>query len=189
MLKNLIMTALRNFRKNWASFFINVFGLTVGLTSCLLITLYIKHELSYDQFQAKGSRIARVIMEYHFDGSGDSPKGNFTSTKVAPTFRRHFPEVQSAVRMSDPDRIVAFRDKRFTEKHFMYADSSFFDLFSMPLVRGDARSALSGQNKLVVTESTAKKYFGEDDPIGKVLTVGSDSVPPGGEPGRDLLGR
>ncbi|MDO6432978.1 ABC transporter permease [Flavitalea sp. BT771] len=177
MLKNLIMTALRNFRKNRVSFFINVFGLTVGLTSCLLITLYIKHELSYDQFQTNGSRIARVIMEYHFDGSGDSPKGNFTSTKVAPAFRKNFPEVQSAVRMTDPDRIVAYRDKLFKETHFMYADSSFFDLFSMPLVRGDVRSALSGQNKVVVTESTAKKYFGGEDPIGKVLMVGADSVP------------
>ena len=177
MLKNLIVTALRNFRKNWVSFFINVFGLTVGLTSCLLIALYIRHELSYDQFQVKGSRIARVIMEYHFDGSGDSPKGNFTSTRVAPVFVRNFPEVQSAVRMTDDDKVVGYKDKLFMEKRFMYADSSFFDIFSMPLVRGDAHTALSGRYKLVVTESTARRYFKEEDPIGKVLRVGTDSTP------------
>lgn len=177
MLKNLIVTALRNFRKNWASFFINVFGLTVGLTSCLLIALYIKHELSYDQFQVKGARIARVIMEYHFDGSGESPKGNFTSTKVAPVFVRNFPEVQSAVRMTDADRVVRYKDKLFMEKRFMYADSSFFDIFSMPLIKGDPHTALSGPGKLVVTASTARRYFNGEDPLGKVLRIGTDSTP------------
>jgi len=177
MFKNLFVTALRNFRKNWVSFFINVFGLTVGLTSCLLIALYIKHELSYDQFETKGSRIARVIMEYHFDGSGDSPRGNYTSTKVAPVFVRNFPEVQSAVRMFDPDKAVSYKDKLFLEKRFMYADSSFFDIFSIPLIKGDPHTALSGPRKVVVTETAAKKYFGGDDPLGKTLLVGTDSTP------------
>ncbi|MBN9382035.1 MAG: ABC transporter permease [Chitinophagaceae bacterium] len=177
MLKNLIVTALRNFRKNWASFFINVFGLTVGLTSCLLIALYIKHEVSYDQFQLKGSRIARVIMEYHFDGAGDTPKGNYTSTKVAPVFVRNFPEVQSAVRMYNPDKVVRYKDKLFMEKRFMYADSSFFDIFSMPLLKGDPHTALSGSGKLVVTESAARRYFNGEDPLGKVLQIGTDSTP------------
>ena len=144
MLKNLFMTAVRNFRKNRVSFGINVFGLTVGLTACLLIALYIKHELSYDQFQSKGPRIARVIMEYKFDGGGESQKGNFTSTKVAPTFVRNFPEVLSAVRMTDPDKVIGYKDRLFLEKHFMYVDSSFFDIFSMPLVKGDPHTALSG---------------------------------------------
>lgn len=177
MLKNLFITALRNLRKNRASAFINVFGLTVGLTSCLLIALYIRHELSYDAFEVKGSRIARVIMAYKFDGSADWTKGNFTSTKVAPAMVRNFPEVVSAVRMFDPDKVVGYGDKLFMEKHFMYADSSFFDIFTVPLLEGDPHTALSGRGKVVLSESTARKYFNGGDPMGKILRVGTDSTP------------
>ena len=176
MLKNWLITALRNFRKNKIYSAINVLGLTVGLTSCLLIALYIRFELSFDRFQEKGDRIARVIMEYHFDGAGETPKGNYTSTKVAPTFRQHFPEVVSAVRMTDAAPIVGYGEKLFTERRFMYADSSFFDLFSMPLLVGDARTALSGPKKIIVTQSAARRYFGANDPMGKLLRVGTDST-------------
>src|ERR1700754_4298880 len=117
MIKNWLRTALRNIRKNRTSSIINIFGLTVGLSSCLLIALFIRHELSYDDFELKGKRIARVIMEYRFSGSEGMQRGNFTSTKVAPTFRRNFPEVESAVRMTGRgDRIVGYADKLFTEK-------------------------------------------------------------------------
>src|SRR5258708_37366844 len=97
MIKNWLHTALRNIRRNPTSSFINIFGLTVGLSSCLLIALYIRHELSYDTFQEKGGRVARVIMEYLFDGRGEAPRGNYTITKFAPTFRRVFAQVQSSV--------------------------------------------------------------------------------------------
>ncbi|HVU56095.1 MAG TPA: ABC transporter permease [Puia sp.] len=177
MLKNLIITALRNFRKNRVSFFINVFGLTVGLTSCLLIALYIRHELSYDAFEVKGPRIARVIMEYKFDGSPDWGKGNYTSTKVAPAFVRNFPEVVSAVRMFNPSKVVGYGDKLFLEKGFMYADSSFFDIFTAPMLEGDPHTALSGTRRVVLSESTARKYFNREDPMGKTLLVGTDSTP------------
>src|SRR5580692_8586044 len=176
MLKNYLLTALRGFRKNWLATVINVLGLTVGLSSCLLITLFIRHELSYDDFEVRGGRIVRVIMEYRFDGGGEIQRGNFTATKVATTFRRVFPEVESAVRMADyREEIVSYGEKLFKERHFVYADSSFFDIFSMPLLRGDARSALSGPRKVVLTQSTARRYFGEADPIGKTLRVGTDS--------------
>jgi putative ABC transport system permease protein len=177
MFRNYLLTALRGFRKNRMAAVINVFGLTVGLSSCLLIALFIRHELSYDDFEAKGSRIVRVIMEYKFDGGGEFQRGNFTSTKVATTFRRVFPEVESAVRMADyRDEIVSYGEKLFKERHFIYADSSFFDLFSMPLLRGDVRSALSGPRKVVLTQTTARRYFGDADPIGKTLRVGTDST-------------
>ena len=92
MIKNWFRTALRNFRKNGMATAINIFGLTIGLSSCLLIALFIRHELSYDGFEVNGPRIARVIMEYRFDGGAEARRGNFTSTKVAPTFQRVFPE-------------------------------------------------------------------------------------------------
>ena len=148
----------------------------MGLSSCLVIALFIRHELSYDDFERKGDRIVRVIMEYRFDGGGEIQRGNFTSTKVATTFKRMFPEVEAAVRMTDRDRIVSYRDKLFSESRFFFADSSFFDAFSMPLLKGDARVALSGPMKVVLTESTARRYFGNEEPIGKILRVGTDSA-------------
>src|SRR5579863_6885359 len=133
MFKNYLLTALRGFRKNRLAALINVFGLTVGLSSCLLIALFIRHELSYDDFEVKGPRIVRVIMAYKFNGGDEFQRGNFTSTKVAPTFQRFFLEVESGVRMFDDDQIVNCRERLFSESHFMFADSSFFTLFSMPL--------------------------------------------------------
>ena len=176
MIKNWFRTALRNFRKNGMATAINIFGLTIGLSSCLVIALFIRHELSYDDFEANGPRIARVIMEYRFSGGGESRRGNFTSTKVAPTFRRVFPEVVSAVRMSENERIVRYADKLFYEKKFMFADSSFFDVFSFSLVRGDRKTALAGPKKVILTESTARRYFGDADPMGKLLRIGADSL-------------
>jgi putative ABC transport system permease protein len=175
MFKNYLLTALRGFRKNRMSALINVFGLTVGLSSCLLIALFIRHELSYDDFETKGPRIVRLIMAYKFNGGDEFLRGNFTSTKVAPTFQRVFPEVVSGVRMFDQDKIITCRERLFSESHFMFADSSFFTLFSMPLVRGDERSALSGPMKVVLTRSTARRYFGDEDPVGKSIRVGTDS--------------
>jgi putative ABC transport system permease protein len=176
MIRNWLLTAIRGFRKNKMATAINIFGLTVGLSSCLLIALFIRHELSYDDFERKGDRIVRLIMEYRFDGGGDIQRGNFTSTKVATTFNRVFPEVESAVKMWDLDAIVSYGEKLFDEHHFMYADSSFFAVFSMPLREGDARVALSGPRKVVLTESTARRYFGNGDALGKILRVGTDSV-------------
>ncbi|HEY6900117.1 MAG TPA: ABC transporter permease [Puia sp.] len=177
MLKNWLRTALRNIRKNKTSSAINILGLTVGLSSCLLIALFIRHELSYDSFEINGKRIARVIMEYRFSGTEGWQRGNFTSTKVAPTFKRTFPEVESAVRMTmRGDRIIGVGDRLFTEKRFMYADSSFFRIFSFPLLKGDPATALSGPKKMVLTESTVRRYFGADEPLGKLLRVGADST-------------
>src|SRR6516164_8358759 len=108
MLKNYLRTALRNLWKNRTSTVINLFGLTVGITSSLLICLYIRHELSYDRFQRKGDRIARVIMEYSFNGSNASNKGNYTSVRVATVFRQTFPEVESAVKMVKSEEILSY---------------------------------------------------------------------------------
>src|SRR5258708_2135920 len=176
MIKNWLLTALRNLRKNRTASAINIFGLTIGLSSCLLIALFIRHELSYDDFEAKGPRIVRSIMGYRFDGGGEVRYGNFNSTKVATTFKRVFTEIESAVRMTVRPRIVSYQEKLFTEDRFMFADSSFFLLFSMPLTKGDPNTALSGPKKVVLTESAARKYFGAVDPVGKLLRIGTDSV-------------
>jgi putative ABC transport system permease protein len=176
MFKNNFKIALRSLWKNKASSFINVFGLTSGLTACLLIALYVQHESSYDAFQPNGDRIARVIMEYSFDGSPESKRGNFTSTKVAPVFARTFPEVESSIRMTDNDIIVKYNDTQITEPNFMFADSTFFKIFDYHLLQGNAANALDGPNKVVLTQSTANKYFKNESPVGKILLIGSNET-------------
>jgi putative ABC transport system permease protein len=174
MLKHYFNIAWRNLRKNKVFSAINIIGLSIGLTCCLLMGLYVQHEMSYDDFQKKGDRIARVIMEISFGGSVS--KGNFTSTKVAPAFKKNFPEVESGVRMGQYSRIVRYDDKLFNEKRFVFADSTFFDVFTFPLLKGSTRDALSGPQKVVLTASTARRYFGNTDPIGKLIKVGSNAT-------------
>src|ERR1700744_5493231 len=130
MIKNYFKIAWRNLWKNKTASFINIFGLTIGLCSCLLIGLYIQHELSYDSFQKNGDRIVRVIMGYKFDGGTEFKKGNYTSARVAPIFKQTFPEVEAGIRMDDYDRVVQYKDKLIDEKLFIYTDPSFFDAFS-----------------------------------------------------------
>ena len=174
MFNNYFKIILRKLSKNKTASFINVFGLSVGITSCLLIALYIQHEASYDNFQKNGDRIVRLIMEYKFGGA-ESVKGNFTSVRVAPVLKRNFPEVESALRMEQSERVVSYANKLFTEKRFMYADSSFFNIFSFRLQNGNPRNCLLSPHSVVLTESAAHKYFGNENPVGKALKISSDS--------------
>jgi|SRR5882672_2766479 len=175
MFKNYFKTAVRNLLKNKTASVINIVGLTIGLVCCLLIALYIQHELSYDNFQANGDRIARIIMEYSFNGSSATGKGNFTSLRVAPVFKKTFPEVESGIRMAKYERVIHYEDKLISEKNFMYADSTFFNIFSFKLLTGDRHAVLAAPYNVVLSESTAKKYFGNENPVGKVFNVGNDS--------------
>ncbi|MGN6193396.1 MAG: ABC transporter permease [Ginsengibacter sp.] len=175
MFKNYFKIAWRNLIKNKVFSFINIAGLTIGLTCCLLIALYIHQQLSFDKFQKNGDRIARVIMQYNFNGSTESNEGNYTSVRVAAIFPKTFPEVEAAIKMTEYSRVVRYDNKMFDEKKFMYADPDFFDIFSFKLLRGNILDALSAPYDIVLTESTAKKYFGNSDPINKTLRVGNDS--------------
>jgi putative ABC transport system permease protein len=175
MIRNYFKTAWRNLWKNKTIATINILGLVTGITCCLLIGLYINHELGYDRFQQKGDRITRVLMEYRFS-SGDAKEVAYTSTKVLPTFVSNFPEVQSGVRMMDTKRVVSLGTKQFEEDRFMYADSTFFDLFSFKLLQGHPTQALSGFNKVILTTTSAKKYFGTENPLGKTLAIGSNGL-------------
>lgn len=173
MIKNYFKIAIRNLLRYKVFSFINIAGLTTGLTCCLLMVLYLQHELSYDTFHKKGKRIARVIMEYSFNGS-DLAKGNFTSTKVFPSFKRNFPEVEDGVRLNPAGRLVKYGEKLFNEKNFLYADSTFFNLFSFKLLKGNPQQVLKSPNSVVITESMAKKYFGNEEPVGKSLLISSN---------------
>ncbi|CAN5695819.1 ABC transporter permease [soil metagenome] len=172
MLRNYFKIAIRNLRKNGLYSAINIGGLSIGITCCILIALYVQYEVSYDRFQEKGDRIARVIMEYSINGGLE--KGNFTSTKVATALQDNFPEVKTAVRMFQTTQFVKRGTEVFKEKNFLYADSTFFSTFRNEPVYGNLATFLPGPGYVVLTESTSKKYFGNADPIGKTIQFASD---------------
>lgn len=170
MIKNYFKIAWRNLKKHRLYSLINIIGLTVGIVSCLLIGVYVRHELSYDRFHENADRIVRVTMDYR---SADAPqKIAVTGSKVGPQFKRSFPAVVDYVRTYKSANVIKYDDQLFEEKGILYADPSFFKMLSFKLVHGDATSVLDAPDKIVITRTIAKKYFGNNDPIGKVLKVG-----------------
>ncbi|HVZ98132.1 MAG TPA: ABC transporter permease [Chitinophagaceae bacterium] len=167
-------TALRNLRKNKLYSAINIFGLTIGLTACLLIGVYIHHELSYDKFNTNADRIVRATMEYKQAGTVN--KTATTGTKVGPQLKRMFPEVEEYVRTFISHNVIKSNDKIFDEPRILYADPAFFKIFSFHIVEGDPQTALDAPDKIVITHSMAKKYFGNEDALGKVLTSGTKDL-------------
>lgn len=174
MIKSYFKTALRHLQRSKLYAAVNLTGLAIGLTSCILIGLYIWSELSFDRFHQKADRIARVTWQYNFDNATNETA--LTGTKVGPEFRRRFPEVEAYVRLLKYQRVIATPDKLFEEKNFLYADSAFFSVFSFPLLQGDPRTVLDAPDKLVLTQSAARKYFGSENPVGKTLKVGGTKV-------------
>lgn len=169
MFKNYLKIALRNLRKNKLYSSVNIIGLTIGLVGCLLIGIYVWNELTYDRFHKNADRIARIIMETRSSGSANQIA--LTGTKVGPEFKRSFPQVETYVRTMKYPLSLANGEKAFDEKNVLYADADFFSMFSFPLLRGNAATVLDGPQKIVLTEKVAKRYFGNDDPIGKVLRI------------------
>ncbi len=175
MLRNYFKIAFRSLIRNKVFSAINILGLALGLSCCLLLALYLQYELSYDKFHTKSDRIARVIMDYKIGDEGE--KGNFTSTRVFPEFKRQFPEVEDGVRMSGTTRLVKYGDKVFEEKNFLYADSTIFNVFDFKLLSGDKNQVLSAPKMMVISKHIAQKYFGEENPVGKSLLVSSLQEP------------
>jgi len=170
MLKSYLKIAWRSLKKNKLYTFVNITGLTVGIVSCILIGLYITHELSYDRFNKKADRIARVTMQYT-NGSGVARSAAVTGTKVGPQLQRTFPAITAYTRTMQFTNLVSTGEKVFNEPNFLYADADFFNIFTFPLLKGDPATVLSAPGQLVITEKMARKYFGTIDPIGKSLKV------------------
>lgn len=174
MFKSYFKIAWRNLRKNKLYTFVNLTGLTIGITSVILIGLYITHELSYDRFNKNADRIARATMEY---GQGGSV-GTYaqTGTRVGPQLKRSFPVVDCFTRTELFSVLVHSGEKVINEDGFLYADSGFFRIFSFPLLKGDPAAVLNAPYQVVVTESMAAKYFGNTYPIGQTLKINSDNT-------------
>ena len=176
MIRNYFKIAWRNLMANKTFTGINVVGLTVGLACCLLMVMYIRYELSFDKFLTNSDRLVRVIMSYSI-GKEPGPTVHYTSAKVLPTFQGEFPEVESGIRMYPVQRLVKYGDKIINERNFVYADSTFFNILDFKLIQGDQRTVLNQPNTIVITESAAKKYFGDENPLNKTLLLSSKQDP------------
>ncbi len=171
MLKNYLKIAWRNLMKSKVFSFINIFGLTVGITVCLMIFLFIMNEFSFDNFHTKGKDIYRVMRIY----DPSKPAVPYLSGPYATALLNDFRgEIKQAVRVMPDNDLVSYKNKPFNEKNVYLVDSNFFTFFSFPLIKGDPATALSDPNSVVMTETTARKYFGSEDPMGKIIEVNNE---------------
>ena len=174
MIKNLLKYSFRALSRQKAYVFINVAGLSIGFVCILIISLFIMYELSYDQYNEKKDRIYRVILNGKLGGQEVTVTS--TASPIGPTMFNEFPGVEAFLRMNGwGETIIQYEDQFFTERAFLEADSTFFEFFSIPLLRGDVKSVLNEPHYVVLSETTAKKIFGGEDPINKMLQIGSDS--------------
>jgi len=171
VIKSYLTIALRTLIRQKGYTAINIIGLAIGMASCILILLYVQDELSYDRHHEKAGQIYRLANEAHIGGqqirSAQSP------TPWGPALAREFPEVLQAMRFKTPNSqwLLKYDGKEFWEKGFFFADSTVFDLFSYSFIRGNPQTALNAPFTVVINQSTAKKYFGDDDPMGKVINA------------------
>ncbi|MEO6730188.1 MAG: ABC transporter permease [Ferruginibacter sp.] len=169
MLKNRFKIAWRNLLNNKTFSIINVTGLAIGLSGFLLIALYIADELSYDRFNKKAGRIYRINSELRF---GDTDlKLAVCSDPMGATLKKDYPQVEEFVRFyaSSGSKLVKKGNEFINESAVVHADSTLFNVFTLPAIEGDTKNALNEPNTVVVTESTAKKYFGNTQVVGKTI--------------------
>lgn len=174
MIKNYFKLAFRNLAKHKFISFINLFGLTVGLTCCLLITFYILDELSYDKFNKNADNIYRVTRTFY---NADGAKSLNLST-VAPPFGYYlpgdFPEIKKMTRLLENGQTpMRYGEKKFNEKNVFFADENLFDVFSVKVIKGNPQKSLSEPFSVMLTEEEAKKYFGNEDPMDKTIRFNS----------------
>lgn len=173
MIRNYLKIALRNIRNKKFYSFLNLLGLSIGITAGILIIIYIQDELSYDQFHPNAEN--KYVLGLEGKLGNQEIKGIFTPPILASTILEETPGVESVTRTNRAGMVVfRYEDKAFTERDAYWADSTFFDFFGYELLRGDPETVLDSPNKAVLTEATATKYFGDEDPIGKTLSVGND---------------
>jgi putative ABC transport system permease protein len=162
MFKNYILVTVRNLKKNSTYSVLNIIGLAVGMAAFILIMLYVQYELGFDRYHENADRIYRVIREGRA----------FTPAPLGPELKEKIPEVEAAARfIRSSNTLVSYEQNHYLEEEFYWADPAMFDIFSIPFVSGDPRTALKEPFAIVLSQKTAKKYFGDADPMGKTLTV------------------
>ncbi|MGV3589503.1 MAG: ABC transporter permease [Adhaeribacter sp.] len=175
MFQNYLKIALRNLWRNKAFSAINIFGLAIGMATCLIIMLFVMDELSYDRYNIKADRMVRL--NFRAVLNGEKLETPTSAAPAAQTFLADYPEVQEATRLRPyGSPIVTYQNKNFKEESFAFVDANFFQVFTIPLLKGDAKTALQEPNTMVISQAIAKKYFGDQDPIGKVLQFKSEKT-------------
>jgi len=174
MLKNHILVAIRNLIKQKFYSSINVFGLAIGLSATLLIGLFIQHELSYDSYHQHSNRIVKANIAYG-ENEQSAQKVSTSPAILLSTFQQEFPEIVGGVRVFNPSgfrpTVLKLRDELFEDNGFMYADSTFFRVFSFPLIEGNPEKVLDKPGSIVLSRSSALKYFPLHDPVGSEIEV------------------
>jgi len=173
MLNNYFKIAWRNLWKNKFLSLINIFGLATGMACSLMIFLFVTDEVSYDRFNNDADRVYRVVKDFVNDDGSRLPDAT-TPPALAPAMQREIPGIDHVTRVFPGwgfNFLLTYGDKHFYEEKLFRVDSSFFDVFTTQFIKGDEKAVFKQPNSIVVTESTAKKYFGTDDAMGKVLKV------------------
>jgi len=175
MIKSILKYSFRSLRKQRSFVLINIVGLSIGLVCTIIIGLFIQYELSYDRYNENKDRTYRVIL--HGKLGGQELQVTSTASIIAPTMLNEFPEVESFLRINGQGRTnIKYEEKFFMEDDFIEADSTFFKFFSIPLIQGDKAKVLSEPYYVVLSETTAHKIFGDEDPINKLIRIGNDET-------------
>jgi len=175
MIKSLFKHSLRALRRQKTYVLINVLGLAIGIACSLIIALFIIHELSFDQYHEKKDRLYRVILNGKM--GGQELQVTSTAAPIGPTMLNEFPEVEDFLRINGRwELVIKYEDKHFIEKYNIEADSSFFNFFSIPLIKGNTTTVLNEKHTAVLSETLAAKIFGEEDPVNKMIKVGNDET-------------
>ena len=169
MLQSYLKIAFRNLVRNKVYSFINIGGLAVGMATCLLISLYVLDEISYDRFNEKADRIYRLDMDIKFGGSEKSYA--VSPAPAGPTFLRDYPFIENYVRIKENRVVIEKGKETINEWNVAFADSTLFEVFTLPMIYGNPKNALSQPNSVVITESVAKKYFNTVQVLNKFLTI------------------
>ena len=174
MLKNYLKIAFRNLAKYKFISFINLFGLCIGLTCCLLITTYILHETSYDRYNKNADRIWRVNRVFNNREGSVSLRLGTVAPPFGPLLQNDFPDIQKVTRILQAGTTTFhYQDKIFKEKNLIFADENLFSIFDVNILEGDRRNALVEPFTMMMTPAVARKYFGDQDPINKVIRLGN----------------
>lgn len=176
MLRNFLVVALRNLWRHRGYSLINLFGLAIGLASSIFILLYVVNELTYDRFHEKSDQIYRVWIRGSMPAT--EMRHAITAPPMAEAILNDYPEVEQAVRLKQTGGwMIRSGDRIFheTDQEFIFADSTFFEVFSFPLIKGDPNTCLRDPRSIVLTEEYATKYFGDEDPMGQTLKLEQDT--------------
>ena len=170
MYKSYFKIGWRNLWRNKSQFVINVSGLAIGIATCLIIMLFVVDELSFDRYNKNADRMARVVLKGQLNG--EVIKEAVTPAPVGPTLKEEFPEVEAVTRlrrMGLPK--IRYGNVTFANSRFAFVDPNFFEVFTLPLIKGDPKTALKNPNTVVITQEQAVKFFGNEDPIGKIIEI------------------